>query len=63
MKKISFLFLCGLLVGCGFVVRDEQQLKTVGIKDSQARETIDLIDRQPEERKVRVWPLRQKDEE
>lgn len=63
MKIIFLLFVCVFLIGCGFVVREDQQLKTVGIRDSQARETIALIEKQPEDQKIRVWPLRQKFEE
>jgi hypothetical protein len=57
MKKVFILFLAVLLSSCGFIMKDGETVKAIGIKDRETKETLEFVDKKPEEEKTKVWPL------
>lgn len=48
------------LTGCMFIVREEQNVKSVGISKQDAQERIQALDVIEESRKAGVWPFLEK---
>jgi len=48
------------LTGCMFIVREEQNVKSVGISKQDAQERIQALDATEESRKAGVWPFLEK---
>jgi len=56
MKRIGILFLLFALMGCSLIVREEQDIKAIGIGDREAKEAVDLADKKDEDQKIKIWP-------
>ncbi|HOD12809.1 MAG TPA: hypothetical protein PLO93_02920 [Candidatus Omnitrophota bacterium] len=60
MKRIVCAMMLLALTGCMFIVREEQNVKSVGISKQDAQERIQALDATEESRKAGVWPFLEK---
>ena len=63
MKNLFFFFLVLILSSCSFIMKDGEKVKAVGIKDRETRETLEFVDKKPEDEKTKIWPLGKPKEE
>ncbi|MDP8266628.1 MAG: hypothetical protein P9M07_06760 [Candidatus Aceula meridiana] len=59
MKKICILFLVfslTALTGCGLIVKEDQDIRTIGVREPEAKETLAFVDKKADDEKMKIWP-------
>ncbi len=59
MKITLVILLSAILIsGCSFVIREDTQLRTIGVDEQSAKEVLRSVDQMPEDQKTKIWPRR-----
>ena len=61
MKKAIILLLFLAVSGCAFIYSKDEAVKSVGIKQPEAGQILDEIQKKPDNEKIKIWPRNKED--
>ncbi len=60
MKNIIIVLLLSILIsGCSVILREDKDIRAIGLKEERAQEVLKVMDKTSEEQKTQIWPRRQ----